>query len=54
MFKLLKDGGASIPLSPNKIIDNNNKATIMAQNGFIEKNSMKTEVTFLIYLFIFF
>lgn len=42
MFKLLKDG-ASIQLSPNKVIDNN-KSTNMAQNGFIEKRSMKTEV----------
>ncbi|CAG9530828.1 unnamed protein product [Cercopithifilaria johnstoni] len=43
MFKLLKDG-ASIQLSSNKIIDDNNKSANVAQNGFIEKRSMKTEV----------
>ncbi|KAM3726752.1 AT hook-containing protein [Dirofilaria immitis] len=43
MFKLLKDG-ASIQLSPTKVIDNN-KLTNVAQNGFIEKRSMKTEVS---------
>ncbi|EJW81306.1 hypothetical protein WUBG_07785 [Wuchereria bancrofti] len=42
MFKLLKDG-ASIQLSPNKVTDNN-KSTNVAQNGFIEKRSMKAEV----------
>ncbi|VDP20877.1 unnamed protein product [Onchocerca flexuosa] len=43
MFKLLKDG-SSIQLSPNKVIDNN-KLTNVAQNGFIEKRSMKAEVS---------
>uniref|UniRef100_A0A0R3RWH6 Transcription factor protein n=1 Tax=Elaeophora elaphi TaxID=1147741 RepID=A0A0R3RWH6_9BILA len=43
MFKLLKDG-ASIQLSPNKVVDNN-KSTNVAQNGFIEKRPMKTEVS---------
>ncbi|EFO15363.2 hypothetical protein LOAG_13147 [Loa loa] len=43
MFKLLKDG-ASIQLSPNKIIDNN-KSTNVAQNGFIEKRPVKTEMS---------
>ncbi|VIO86083.1 Uncharacterized protein BM_BM1974 [Brugia malayi] len=42
MFKLLKDG-ASIQLSPNKVSDNN-KSTNVAQNGFIEKRSLKAEV----------
>uniref|UniRef100_A0A8R1TV61 Uncharacterized protein n=1 Tax=Onchocerca volvulus TaxID=6282 RepID=A0A8R1TV61_ONCVO len=43
MFKLLKDG-SSIQLSPNKVIDNN-KLTYVAQNGFIEKRSVKAEVS---------
>uniref|UniRef100_A0A915Q4A4 Uncharacterized protein n=1 Tax=Setaria digitata TaxID=48799 RepID=A0A915Q4A4_9BILA len=43
MFKLLKDG-ASIQLSSNKVTDSNNKSANVAQNGFIERRSMKTEM----------